>query len=58
MGDLNSSNACGTNTIYLFSDCQAISVQNAIVVPAGTVNSGLAVHVNCERGYTLDTIQL
>ena len=53
--DLNSSNACVTNTIYLFSDCQAVSVQNAIVEPAGTVNSGSAVNVNCESGYTVDS---
>ena len=56
MVNLNSRNACVTNTIYLFSDCQAINVQNAIVEPAGTVNSGSAVHVNCESGYTLDSL--
>ena len=55
MVDLNRSNDCVTNTVYLFSDCQAISVQNAIVEPDGTVNSGSAVHVNCESGYTLDS---
>ena len=55
MVDMNSSNACVTSIIYLFSDCQAISVQNAIVEPAGTVNSGSAVHVNCGSGYTLDS---
>ena len=53
--ELNNSNACVTNTISLFSDCQAVSVQNAIVEPAGTVNSGSAVNLNCESGYTLDS---
>ena len=53
--DLNSSIACVTNTIFLFSDCQAISIQNAVVKPDSTVNSGSAVHVNCKSGYTMDS---